>query len=75
LRIQASEVDTGGFEEAAAAVGLPLRIESIDEPDVATMYERKLVLVRPDGHVAWRGDTTPADAARIVDVVRGAVSP
>jgi hypothetical protein len=29
------------------------------------------VLVRPDGHVAWRGDKTPLDAATVIDRVRG----
>jgi flavin-dependent monooxygenase StaC len=28
--------------------------------------------VRPDGHVAWRGDEIPADAARVIDTARGA---
>ena len=35
---------------------------------------RKLVLVRPDGHVAWRGDAVP-DASRIIAVARGAEAP
>ena len=43
----------------------------IDEPDVLAAYERRLVLVRPDGHVAWRADTEPADAGALIDVVRG----
>ena len=30
------------------------------------------VLVRPDGHVAWRGDRIPEDALCVIDVVRGA---
>jgi len=34
-------------------------------------YERRLVLVRPDGHVAWRADTEPDDALAIIDRVRG----
>ncbi len=44
----------------------------IAEPQIAAVYERKFVLVRPDGHVAWRDDRMPADASRLVDVVRGA---
>jgi hypothetical protein len=38
------------------------------------LYERKLVLVRPDGHVAWRGDALPAEPQNLVDRVRGALS-
>jgi hypothetical protein len=37
------------------------------------LYARKLVLVRPDGHVAWRGDALPADATALIDRVRGAL--
>ncbi|OWT54835.1 FAD-dependent monooxygenase [Candidimonas nitroreducens] len=42
-----------------------------DEPEAARLYAAKLVLVRPDGHVAWRGDTS-GDAHHILNVVRGA---
>ena len=41
-------------------------------PDIAALYERKLVLVRPDGHVAWRSDTMPADPAALARRVAGA---
>jgi hypothetical protein len=29
------------------------------------------VLVRPDGHVAWRGNEPPADVPGLIDRVRG----
>jgi hypothetical protein len=32
----------------------------------------RLVLVRPDQHVAWRGDTVPGDARALIDLIRGA---
>ncbi|HEY1372557.1 MAG TPA: FAD-dependent monooxygenase [Candidatus Binatia bacterium] len=56
---------------AAAARGVPLRMVDISNPDIAKLYERKLVLVRPDGHVAWRGDDCPVDATALIDTVRG----
>jgi hypothetical protein len=58
--------------EAAEARGVPLRIVDIVDPSIAALYERKLVLVRPDGHVAWRADACPVDAAALIDQVRGA---
>ncbi|MFD0287237.1 aromatic-ring hydroxylase C-terminal domain-containing protein [Streptomyces lutosisoli] len=36
------------------------------------LYERDLVVVRPDQHVAWRGDAPPADPLEVFDRVRGA---
>jgi hypothetical protein len=39
---------------------------------VLEAYQRRLVLVRPDGHVAWRADAEPADARALIDVARGA---
>jgi hypothetical protein len=41
------------------------------DPAIGALYERRLVLVRPDGHVAWRGDDPPADPGALVDRVRG----
>ena len=49
-----------------------MREIAIRRPGVAALYETSLVLVRPDGHVAWRGNECPADAGAIVDRVRGA---
>ena len=57
---------------AAAHRRLPLRVAAIDRADAARLYERALVLVRPDGHVAWRGDAPPADPLAVIDRVRGA---
>ncbi|MGZ5864594.1 MAG: FAD-dependent monooxygenase [Xanthobacteraceae bacterium] len=60
------------IETGAAKHGLPLKSAHISNPEAAKLYERKLVLVRPDGHVAWRADEPPADALSLIDTVRGA---
>jgi hypothetical protein len=57
---------------AARAAELPLNVEDVAADALARLYERRLVLVRPDGHVAWRGDSAPAQARAIIDRVRGA---
>ena len=71
LRFGADAPDVTGLVDAARRVRLPLDVVTLDAPDAAALYERKLVLVRPDGHVAWRADVAPTDAARIIDHVRG----
>ena len=49
-----------------------MAVVAITEPQIAALYQRKFVLVRPDGHVAWRDDRMPEDALRLVDIIRGA---
>jgi hypothetical protein len=51
---------------------VPLKLAALDAPEVVRLHERALVLVRPDGHVAWRGDQAPDDPGAMIDVVRGA---
>jgi hypothetical protein len=75
LRFGADAPDVSGLETAAAARGVPLETISLDVPGAAQLYERRLVLVRPDGHVAWRADAVPQDPVRVVDQVRGAAMP
>ena len=61
-----------GIIDAAALRRVPLKIVEVDEPDARLLYAHKLVLVRPDKHVAWRGDDEPADPVALIDLVRGA---
>ena len=67
--------DCGAMTTAAADVGAPLSVLPIDEPHLIALYEKPFVLVRPDHHVAWRGDAMPKDCRSVVDVVRGAPRP
>jgi len=59
---------------AAAARGMPITVTDIESDEAATIYAERLVLVRPDGHVAWRADDLPADAGALIDRVRGALN-
>jgi 2-polyprenyl-6-methoxyphenol hydroxylase-like FAD-dependent oxidoreductase len=63
-----------GALEAAERRGVPLTYLSIDDPQVRSVWERELVLVRPDQHVAWRGSATlPSPSAwnAVLDQVTG----
>jgi len=72
LRLGSDPPDAARLCDAAKACGVPLRELALTDPEVAALYEQRLVLVRPDGQVAWRADQAPADAAAVIDRVRGA---
>jgi hypothetical protein len=69
LRFQT--VDVTPLVEAASARGVALRVIDIDDPAIASLYERALVLVRPDAHVCWRNDALPDDCAALIGTVAG----
>jgi 2-polyprenyl-6-methoxyphenol hydroxylase-like FAD-dependent oxidoreductase len=65
-------VRVDGIVAAAAQRGLPLAVLDVRSPEASELYRCRLVLVRPDQHVAWRGDAELADPISLVDLVRGA---
>lgn len=67
-----NEAQVEAMRSASAAKHIPFEVVTLDdEPEAARIYAAKLVLVRPDGHVAWRSDGLD-DAHHILDVIRGA---
>jgi 2-polyprenyl-6-methoxyphenol hydroxylase-like FAD-dependent oxidoreductase len=75
LGFSADAAEATPLLEAAKQRNVPMTFTAIAEPQIAALYERRFVLVRPDGHVAWRDDRIPADPLRVIDVVRGAAKP
>jgi 2-polyprenyl-6-methoxyphenol hydroxylase-like FAD-dependent oxidoreductase len=74
MRIGAVAQATDALLAAASRAGVPMAAVTLDEPEVARAYDRRLVLVRPDGHVAWRDDAPPAEPSRLIDCIRGALN-
>ncbi len=56
---------TAAVAAAAAQAGIPLTIIEPSNERVSELYEAPLVLVRPDQHIAWRGDD-PAEACAML---------
>jgi len=51
---------------AAAGRGLPMRHVMVRSDSVRELWERDLVLVRPDQHIGWRGNRPPQDADAVL---------
>src|SRR5215831_4718188 len=66
------DISVRGLVEAAARRRMPLSVLDVDDAQAAALYARALVLVRPDRHVAWRGNAEPAAPMDLIDRVRGA---
>jgi 2-polyprenyl-6-methoxyphenol hydroxylase-like FAD-dependent oxidoreductase len=67
---RAAEVDT--IVAAARVRRVPLSVLDVASEETSGLYRHKLVLSRPDQHVAWRGDSVPSNAMGLIDRVRGA---
>lgn len=65
-------VDAAPILRAAERAGVPVTLLDVTEAAVRDRYDAALVLIFPDGHVAWRGDAAPDDAQSVMDRVRGA---
>ncbi|MFJ8581127.1 FAD-dependent monooxygenase [Micromonospora sp. NPDC093277] len=70
-------LDTSGRDagrplaDEAARLGIPLTRLSVVDDRIRAIWERDLVLVRPDQHVAWRGDRVPDDCRALLHQVTG----
>lgn len=71
LRLGNNPSSASGFERAAAETEVPLTMHALDHPQLFHLYNAPLVLVRPDGHVVWRGNAEPVDCRAVLDVARG----
>jgi hypothetical protein len=62
LRLGPRAPNADAFAAAAKARNIPLKTLDVPDADARDLYERDLCLIRPDQHVAWRGNSdTDAD--------------
>ncbi|MES2534548.1 MAG: FAD-dependent monooxygenase [Pseudomonadota bacterium] len=61
-----SAEEANNFAVAARALEIPLQLRASELPVVRELYIAPLVLVRPDGHVAWRGSTADMASAQAI---------
>jgi len=67
-----NNADPSPLRSAAQKHRMPLAHVILDEPDFEPIYEAKMLLVRPDQHVCWRGNSLDERfAEEIVQTVLG----
>ena len=71
LALGAVESDVAALGDAARSANVPLSVVRDPGDGEAADYGSRLVLVRPDQHVAWVGDAAPHDPLRLVEQVAG----
>jgi 2-polyprenyl-6-methoxyphenol hydroxylase-like FAD-dependent oxidoreductase len=71
LRLGSQPPRVERLQHAADAAGVPLKVLNVADPVARELYERDLVLIRPDQHVAWRGNHLAADATALVTQITG----
>ena len=54
-----------------ASYGAPFAVVEIDDEHARDIYARDLLLVRPDLHVVWRGNSLPDDPAKLAALATG----
>ncbi|HTM24397.1 MAG TPA: FAD-dependent monooxygenase [Vicinamibacterales bacterium] len=71
LDLGGSRADLSGLARAMTAIGAPFDTLRIEAPAAREIYGYDLILLRPDLHVAWRGNRPPEDPADLAALVTG----
>ncbi|MGH8237282.1 MAG: hypothetical protein ACREXP_09715 [Steroidobacteraceae bacterium] len=69
----AADIDRACWDFAVA--GIPLHVLRPREPAIADLYQARYALIRPDQHVAWRGNEWPGRTAQLPHRVAGCELP
>jgi 2-polyprenyl-6-methoxyphenol hydroxylase-like FAD-dependent oxidoreductase len=66
-----SAIDVSELMSEAARAGVPVELLDVTPGESAGVYDRSLVLARPDQHVAWRGNRAPKNSREVVELISG----
>jgi 2-polyprenyl-6-methoxyphenol hydroxylase-like FAD-dependent oxidoreductase len=66
LRLGPMAPDTSAIVAAAARQNIPLKVLDVADTDARYLYACDLALIRPDQHVAWRGNEPMAEPDRLL---------
>ena len=71
LRLGKAQADVAPLARAFAALGAPFGVLDVREGTARAVCGFDYLLVRPDLHVVWRGNSPPDDPERLARMVTG----
>jgi 2-polyprenyl-6-methoxyphenol hydroxylase-like FAD-dependent oxidoreductase len=71
LVTEGEQSEVAPLVQTANALRLPLHVLSPGDQRLRLRYKARFALIRPDQHVAWRGDMIPADSHALLSRVAG----
>lgn len=71
LRLGGTAADTAGLDLAMRSVNAPVHVLTVTDAVARDVYGYDLILLRPDMHIAWRGNRPPDDPAQLAALVTG----
>jgi hypothetical protein len=71
LRLGGTRADTTALIRAFGAIGAPLQVLDISDEHARDLYDRDLLLLRPDLHIVWRGDAAPLAPDKLAALATG----
>ncbi|HUC50468.1 MAG TPA: FAD-dependent oxidoreductase [Xanthobacteraceae bacterium] len=60
-----------GFAAAADQTRIPFKVLAPQDDRLRSRYGARFAIIRPDQHVAWRGDTLPGDPSELLARIAG----
>jgi len=64
-------IDVSDLMSEAARARVPIELLDVTPDEGDGVYDRSLVLARPDQHVAWRGNQAPENPRELVELISG----
>src|SRR5258708_19024430 len=71
LRLGGTGARTDALQRAFARIGAPLQVLDIPDERPRDIYGYDLLLLRPDLHVAWRGNDAPNESEKLAALATG----
>lgn len=71
VKLGGTNADTSGLERAMRSFNAPFEILTVREEAARDIYGYDLILLRPDMHIAWRGNRPPDDPRELAALVTG----